>query len=126
MARKKRTSKVLVKLNTRLAGMKSISQSLDLGNGLDVTTIAATATTLETSVNSYNEDLSTFDKKTNDLNTFEKSIGQICRRILQAVGSAYGYDSNEYEMVGGVRTSERKKPKKGNGGDDPTPPDEGG
>ncbi len=110
MARQKRTSKALDKLNKRLSGMKSISPALDLGNGLDVATVGASASNLETSVNTYNQDLSLFDKKTNDLNDLEKANNQLSRRILQAVGSAYGFDSSEYEMVGGVRTSERKKP----------------
>jgi hypothetical protein len=35
--------------------------------------------------------------------------------MLAGVVSKYGRDSNEYEMAGGVRTSERKKPKKKDG-----------
>ena len=31
-------------------------------------------------------------------------------RILLAVAVKYGRDSNEYEMAGGVRKSERKRP----------------
>jgi hypothetical protein len=32
------------------------------------------------------------------------------RRILSAVEAQFGPDSSEYEMVGGTRKSERKKP----------------
>ena len=45
------------------------------------------------------------------------------RRVLSAVEAQYGPDSSEYEMVGGTRKSERKRPsKKGPvGGSKPTP-----
>ena len=43
--------------------------------------------------------------------------------MLAAVGAKYGTDSSEYEMVGGTRLSERKKPKaKGSGGTAPPKP----
>lgn len=39
------------------------------------------------------------------------------KRWLAATGAKFGTDSNEYEAVGGTRTSERKKKKpKGSGG----------
>ena len=42
------------------------------------------------------------------------------RRVLSAVEAQFGPDSSEYEMVGGTRKSERKKPsKKGGGGSTP-------
>ena len=34
------------------------------------------------------------------------------RRVLSAVEAQYGPDSSEYEMVGGTRKSERRKPSK--------------
>ena len=44
------------------------------------------------------------------------------RRVLSAVEAQYGPDSSEYEMVGGTRKSERKKPtRKSGGGSKPTP-----
>ena len=48
-------------------------------------------------------------------------------QMLSGVKVKYGRDSNEYEMAGGTRLSERKKPKKkgsdesGGGGEGGTP-----
>jgi len=43
------------------------------------------------------------------------------RRVLSAVEAQYGPDSSEYEMCGGTRKSERKKPSKKGGGSTPKP-----
>ena len=40
----------------------------------------------------------------------EKTMKDICERMLEGVGSKFGHDSNEYEMAGGKRKSERKRP----------------
>jgi hypothetical protein len=41
-------------------------------------------------------------------------------RMLAAIGARYGTDSSEYEMVGGTRTSERKRsPRKAGGSSTP-------
>ena len=115
MARKKRKSVALDKLKLRLAGMKAIDPALDLGDGFTVAEISTVVTNFENKLSTYNEHLSDLDEELNLVIKDEKEIEQGNRRILQKVGSKYGYDSNEYEMVGGVRNSERKKPTKKTG-----------
>jgi hypothetical protein len=110
MARKKRNSTAFEKVVLRLSGMKSIDPNLDLGNGLSVSAVETRKLELEGKLAAYNEHLSNLDADLNDVKSLEKDINQLNRRILQAVGSAYGYDSNAYEMIGGVRNSDRKKP----------------
>lgn len=107
----------------RLSGLKSISATLDLGNGISVASVESEITGFETQLNNYNSQLSDVDKRLNEVNQAEKLLSQLNRRILQAVGSAYGYDSNEYEMVGGIRNSERRKPRKGRASTQPTTPE---
>ena len=54
-------------------------------------------------------------------NAEESELNDWTRRVLSAVVAQYGPDSSEYEMVGGTRKSERKKPvRKTGGGSKPT------
>ena len=45
----------------------------------------------------------------NDVIKTELALKDLSERILMGVGSKYGSKSDEYEMAGGVRKSERKK-----------------
>lgn len=123
MARQKRKSPVLDKAKLRLAGMKAIDPNLDLGDGFTVADVTNAISSLEGKLGTYNEHLSDLDDELNLLVADEKTMEQGNRRILQKVGSKYGYDSSEYEMVGGVRNSERKKPAKKKPGPAPGPVD---
>ena len=49
-------------------------------------------------------------------NAEESELNDWNRRVLSAVEAQFGPDSSEYEMVGGTRKSERKKPTKQSGG----------
>ena len=54
-------------------------------------------------------------------NAEESELNDWNRRVLSAVEAQFGPDSSEYEMVGGTRKSERKKPsKKDSGGSKPS------
>ena len=50
------------------------------------------------------------DEKTNLFDSHEQDIVDFNLRILAAVKATYGPDSSEYEQVGGVRRSDRKRP----------------
>ena len=62
-------------------------------------------------MDSYNTLLSTVDEKLNKLKAQEKILDNWNERILVGVAAKFGKDSSEYEQAGGVRKSERKKPK---------------
>jgi hypothetical protein len=50
------------------------------------------------------------NERTNLLDQHEQELADFSLRILAAVKGLYGPDSNEYELVGGKRRSDRKKP----------------
>ena len=50
------------------------------------------------------------DEKANKLAASEKTLQDLSERVLAGVAARFGKDSNEYEKVGGVRKSERKRP----------------
>lgn len=108
MARTRRGSTVLETSRQRLAGVKRISPAPNLGAALanyeqDITAFVA-------ELDSYNQFLATLDEKQNSVDANERALKDMNKRVLAAIGAQYGTDSSEYEMCGGTRTSERKRP----------------
>jgi hypothetical protein len=110
MARRKRIFTHYDKANTRLAALKSISPTLDLGNGYTVAAYETHVLELRTKQNTYNTTLSLVDQQLNDLEAKEKIVRDFSELILEAVAVKFGKNSNEYEMAGGTKKSEHKRP----------------
>jgi len=109
MSRRKRSSLILEKAERRAASLQSINANLDLGNGLTLEEFMKQIQGLRSKVNHYNTLLSSIDEAYNDLTNAEKALADIHERMLAGVAAKYGRDSNEYEMAGGKRKSERKR-----------------
>ena len=62
------------------------------------------------------EKLAEIDQDLNDPQSEEGELADLNARFLSAGEATYGPDSSEYEMLGGTRKSERKKPTKKSGG----------
>lgn len=122
MARRKRSSPVLEAARRRLAGFKAINPKPNYGPGLTVEDFEKDITDPEALLARYNQMSSEMDELLNQIEAGEARAADKSRRILSATEATYGPDSSEYEMVGGTRTSERKKrgPKKGGGTGTPT------
>ncbi|MEL6381202.1 MAG: hypothetical protein AAFQ89_01765 [Cyanobacteria bacterium J06626_18] len=110
MPRQKKTSRVLTQAEKRLASIQSIEADLDLGNGITVAGYHRTMDTLRQKLNAYNELLSLADQAANAIKMAELDTRDYSERILLGVAMKYGKNSDEYEMAGGVRKSERKRP----------------
>ena len=110
MARKKRTSRVLVNAESRNAGLRSIHKDLDLGNGLTLSEYTRLIEDMRTKLSEYNAALSVVDKACNAVHECEQVLRDYSEVMLLGVAAKYGKNSNEYEMAGGVRKSERKRP----------------
>ena len=110
MARKKRTSPVLARANTRANGLQSIDAALDLGNGLTLDNYTNSIELVQGQLDVYNQKLSAIDKSLNDLEMAEGDLDELSSRMLAAVGVKHGKNSTQYEQAGGTRTSERKSP----------------
>ena len=101
MARRKRTSKVLNKAERRAAAMGSISQELDLGNGMTLNAYRQRLNALRDQQNHYNRLLSKVDQIYNDLLDAERELAEWSDLMLRAVAVVYGRSSSQYEMAGG-------------------------
>ena len=110
--RKKSIPKAVQAAQKRIDGMKSIDPALDLGNGVSVATMEAAVKKVTDGIGLYNTMLSQIDQVSNDNDADIKAMNELNSRALKGGEFKYGRNSNEYEMIGGTRTSERKKPVK--------------
>ena len=120
MARKRRTSSVLEVSQQRYAGLKSINPEPNFGGDLTVAAFNARITGFAANLGAYNEHVAALDDEQNAIDAEEEELRDWNRRWLAAIEAQHGPDSSEYELVGGTRTSDRKKPKRGGGGNKPT------
>lgn len=104
---------MLDKAERRVAGMKSIHATLDLGNGLNVEKFDSMIEDMRSKLENYNTILSTIDKARNDILALEQQLGDYSEHMLMGVAVRYGKSSNEYQMAGGVRKSDRRKAQRG-------------
>ena len=111
MVVKKKSAPILEAASTRVAGLKSIDNELDLGNGLTVLTYATAIVALRTILEEYNTVLTDVDVKRSEFKEKQKALKDLHERMLMGVGAKFGKDSVEYAQAGGVRKSERKKSK---------------
>ena len=109
MARRKKESSTLAKAERRLSGMKSISEKLDLGNGLSTVSYEKDIVALRKEIAEYNTLLSKADAAANRVKQAEKELSGLTSKMLIGVALKYGKDSSEYEMVGGTRKSEQRR-----------------
>lgn len=110
--RKRRFTDIVDAAEKRLAGLVAIDPELDLGNGLSITNYNEQLTLVKERIVNYNSALSAVDKESNAIDASLKVMREFNRRILAAIGAVYGYDSSEYEMVGGTRVSDIKRVRK--------------
>jgi hypothetical protein len=117
MARLKRSSVVLETARQRLSGLRSITPKPNFGPALDVDKYEEDINAFGTQLDKYNETVSLLDRMQNELDEEETRINDKNKRMLAATGAQYGPNSNEYEQVGGTRTSDRKRPTRKKTGD---------
>jgi hypothetical protein len=101
MPRPKRNSITLNKAKNRLAGMLSISRTLNFSDGLSVTEYDTRIRTLETKLTTYNTMLSTVDEMAGQIGLLEQELNSYSEKMLMSVGTRYGKDSLQYMQAGG-------------------------
>ncbi|MDX2216842.1 MAG: hypothetical protein SFY66_26485 [Oculatellaceae cyanobacterium bins.114] len=101
MARLKRNSAVLDKALLRMAGMRSIHETLEFGNGLSLVEYDTHIQALQTQLLSYNTMLSTLDEMAGRLGLMEQELRSYSEKMLMSVATRYGKDSLQYMQAGG-------------------------
>lgn len=111
MVRAKKKSETIDQVRTRLAGMKSINEKLDLGHGCSTATVEAKLKEAIAALETLNKLKAQTSEAGNEFERIEKELGHLSKQILLGAAMKYTQDSNEYEMVGGVKLSDRKRSK---------------
>jgi hypothetical protein len=107
MTRQKKTSRILEKVEMRVAGLKAIDPKMDFGDDRSVDQLMQSANQLRARLDAYNTALAVIDSSKTEIQQLEKTMADLSEQMLLGVAFKYGKDSNEYEMAGGVRKSER-------------------
>ena len=109
MPRPKKSSAILKTAQRRLSGMKAIDPKLDLGGGCTTTNLESKARDVSKKLEEYNNLLTQVDAAANRLERAEKDLNYLSVKVLPGVATRYDKESDQYEMVGGVKPSERKR-----------------
>jgi hypothetical protein len=112
MARKKRSSRIIERAQRRLSSIQSINPQLALDGAISTKDYAKHIDELRQKLNAYNTALSTVDDLYNQFTDGERQLADYSEKMLLGVAVRYGKDSNEYEMAGGVRKQDRKRPRR--------------
>ncbi len=110
--RKKKRSITLDKARSRQAALLSVNTKLDFGNGLTTAAFDKLLDDAQKSLKAYNTLLSETDQAYNSFQSLEKALADMSDRMLTGIATQYGKNSNEYEMAGGTRKSERRRSKR--------------
>jgi len=112
MAYKKRGASSEVEIaQNRNQGIGQIEPEFDFGNGLNYEAHITRINKVNNGIQSYNGLLTSADAVASQIDIDEKELSEFNSRLLNIIGSKYGYDSIEYEKAGGVRTSDIKRSK---------------
>ncbi|MEH2287108.1 hypothetical protein [Nostoc sp.] len=111
MTQRKRNSIALTKAERRIEGMQTINRELDFSNGFSIATYNTKVIELREKLAAYNQAQTIVDKTHNTLIEAERELNTYSEQMLLNVASRYGKNSDEYEMAGGTRRSDRKKPR---------------
>jgi hypothetical protein len=107
MPRQKRASRILKKAEFRVAGLKAIDPNIAFDDKCNLQNLTQTIEEFRNVLEAYNTDLAAVDSCKIKVDAMEKTLGSLSDKMLMGVCFRYGRDSNEYDMAGGVRESER-------------------
>ncbi|MFN6530469.1 hypothetical protein [Nostoc sp. ChiSLP03a] len=107
MTRKKRTSLVLKKAEFRVAGLKAVDPNINFDDTYNLQNLTQLIKQFHNMLDNYNAAIAMIDSSKKKLDEMEKTLSHISDKMLAGVGFKYGKNSNEYELSGGVRDSER-------------------
>ena len=112
MAFKKKSSMDFEHAIKRMASVKAIDPTLDLGNGLTVESYQQSIDQVSKAMEAYNTQLSLADSLRSSIKEKEKLLRAFSERMLTGVAAKFGKDSEQYQKAGGTKKSERRRPKR--------------
>jgi hypothetical protein len=107
------TSKALETAHRRMLGVRYLDPKMNFGNGLSVPGFTNQVEALKAKLDAYNEMVNALKQERESIEAMEKSLKGTSERMLNAVASLYGKESQEYEVAGGVKRVRRSRRKAG-------------
>ncbi|MEH2276440.1 MAG: hypothetical protein V7K40_17025 [Nostoc sp.] len=107
MPRTKRSSRILEKAEFRVAGLKAIDPNINFDDTYSLQNLTQLIEQFHNMLDDYNAAIAMIDSSRKKLDEMEKTLSQVSDKMLVGVGFKYGKNSDEYELAGGVRDSER-------------------
>jgi hypothetical protein len=107
MSRRKRTSRILEKAEFRVAGLKAIDPNITFNDTCNLQNLTQLIDNFHNMLDDYNAAIAVIESSKKKLDEMEKTLSNLSDKMLMGVGFKYGKNSNEYELAGGVRDSER-------------------
>ncbi|MEH1889236.1 MAG: hypothetical protein V7K92_07135 [Nostoc sp.] len=107
MPRTKRSSRILEKAEFRVAGLKAIDPNINFDNTYSLQNLSQLIEQFHNMLNDYNAAIAMIDSSRKKLDEMEKTLNHVSDKMLVGVGFKYGKNSDEYELAGGVRDSDR-------------------
>lgn len=107
MSRRKRSSRILEKAEFRVAGLKAIDPKINFDDTHNLQNLTQLIDNFHNMLDEYNAAIAMIDSSRKKVDEMEKTLSQVSDKMLMGVGFKYGKNSNEYELAGGVRDSER-------------------
>ena len=109
--RRSRSSKSLQISRRRLEKLSGINPAPNLAAGITISDFAVKIDEVAATEASYNTSLSASDTILTVLKVKERELRDIRERMLTAIAFLYGKDTEQYVAAGGIRKSERKRPR---------------
>ena len=106
-----RRSSSLEDAQRRLERIRAIVPAPNFGTGFSIADYETEVANLGLALGEYNTVVAEADQKLTQLKERERSIRDYRERLLTAIAFVYGKDSDEYVAAGGIRKSERKRPR---------------
>ncbi len=106
-----RMSPVLEDSLRRIDRVKAINPVPNFGTGVSMADFETSINELRTELGLYNTSIGLTDQRLTRVKMHEKKVRDFRERMLTAIAFIYGKDSDEYVAAGGIRKSERKRPR---------------
>jgi Holliday junction resolvasome RuvABC ATP-dependent DNA helicase subunit len=114
---KRSTSEIVDNAKKKLASMMKIDEQqgepVNYGSKQDpltVTELTAKLAEYDSTMKEYNDAIDAATAVQNRVAVIENELNDMNKRILRSAAGKFTDDSDEYDMLGGTRASERKKP----------------
>nr|WP_267871595.1 hypothetical protein [Nostoc sp. CHAB 5715] len=87
--------------------MKAIDPNINFNDTYNLQNLTQLIDNFHNMLDDYNAAIAMIDSSRKKLDEMEKNLSQVSDKMLMGVGFKYGKNSDEYELAGGVRDSER-------------------